>query len=1227
MTGRTNRLIWLAAALLIQFSVANAAKFKIGWKCAHAEYAKAWGVDVEAYASQFSKNDTVQVQLIKSNIPANVLWPADKAKLVFQFKNLTDKEQTVSGHFDLDQHEARNQALGSIGQTRLRKVADIETIPFTVVLPPNGAKHITIEPQIPERFGGYVIIVDLDEAGRLFGAGLSRAPKPVLPRTLFRQINIDRCTVEEMTRTGTYPNRMPLKVKFADPGFTKYDSALNELHEAGMTTTVEFGGRTELEAQPMGRGRKHLDDEGVMIGRKEDIAWLPAWDDKFEESVYQLLCRHGYPKGAINGVMLWNEPWEGLSISGWGADMPRYREIYRRMAMATERARKDAGVQVLIGGCDSTSNTLDKLFGDGKDTFLKWLDFESIHYQKNNPGTTIKKFMQRKHPNGRVLIWDTESWIANTEELVPVAYATGLSFGQDRVVGVFGNGAFYHAKVRVIHPDGSIAKQNITHAWPITAAIAAGTSLIGERKFKELLFPNGLPWIMVFDGMKNADGVSDPDDGTLVVSGDIGSIFRGGPVRFPFWGVRGLVELTKKDVIRKKLATAQNSEERQELKAQLESFMRLEGASLTLSDGAGRFKLLDMFGNIIPAKDGQITIPLGIDGYYLRTDKSPGSFAALVKAVRAARIEGYEPLDIICRDMTAPIHEKPTLALELTNVLNRPVEGALHVSLGNLTVEAPASLRLAPHETRTVPLRVTGGQASPDNTYPLAVIFNAGADGRAEHREDMHVNRIHKKTIVVDGKLDDWAGALPQPIRITEAAQATLEEEAWFPYQELPAAMETGFSVAYLAHDDDYFYFAAKVVDTTPDEGMHRFETLDDDQFFYPPVAYELDGEKTLLMEECTWKNENRAPYALQHPQNKDAQIFSNWSTLSKSMALDLDLPVDKTYQITLHFIDQDHYGNGRTQNLIEIYDRVTGRQLCEKKRFTEYGRGCYAVYEMAGAVRIKITRTWLPSSIDAVFIDASSQNGMTGTTAARFVKEDRDTQRNWQGKYGALGHWIAGLPQALPADVKIAFAEKRVLAEWKWPEDVRRYSYRMRPYLPSGSRGNRGSADNIQIAFNAIPVGQGGEWEWEAFPKGTRLGYTGYRCTDYEYALNPVAKKFGGGTEIWRLKVPNQPHKHFYPRQGKSRFDGPVKNGKLSIRHDGNTRIVECAIPWSELPHVKALRDAGKPVKFSYRVNDNAGKATMELAKGRSVSKYNVSFHPDWAEHWANEVEFSFEK
>ena len=171
-------------------------------------------------------------------------------------------------------------------------------------------------------------------------------------------------------------------------------------------------------------------------------------------------------------------------------------------------------------------------------------------------------------------------------------------------------------------------------------------------------------------------------------------------------------------------------------------------------------------------------------------------------------------------------------------------------------------------------------------------------------------------------------------------------------------------------------------------------------------------------------------------------------------------------------------------------------------------------------------------------------------------------------------------------------------------------------PYAPNH--------DNVQIAFNVLPASVKPAY---LCPPGTMPGYIAYSDTDYEYALNPVAQKYGGGEEIWRLAVPGMPHKHFYPRQPKSPFDGPVKKGQLKFRRDGSTRIVEAAIPWSEIPEVKKRLDLGQTIKFSFRVNDNAGGGCMELSRNRSVAKRNGSFHVDWAEHWANELEFGFER
>jgi len=308
----------------------------------------------------------------------------------------------------------------------------------------------------------------------------------------------------------------------------------------------------------------------------------------------------------------------------------------------------------------------------------------------------------------------------------------------------------------------------------------------------------------------------------------------------------------------------------------------------------------------------------------------------------------------------------------------------------------------------------------------------------------------------------------------------------------------------------------------------------------------------------------------------------------------------------------------------VRVFDREKNRQL-DQQSINKLWDGVYVVCNLAGKVRVRIgdVGDWYRVRLGGFFFDpAKAQDKIKDGVYAKLVTQDWDTHGNWRGVYGADGYHVFAAPAKYPDYVKVEVPETFLKEELRWPEGIRRYSYRKYPELPSGNSPNH---DNVQIAFNALPDGADGRLP---NPPGTMPRFTGYNCTDYEWALNKVGERFGGGVEIWRLDVPGMPRKHFYPRQPKSPFDGPVKAGQLVITHEGNTRIVEAALPWSEMPDVKKLLDAGKTVKFSFRVNDNAGRSCMELARERSVSKRNShAFHVDWTEHWANEVEFAFER
>ncbi len=964
-------------------------------------YAEAFGLTPAEQASDY----TVQEIGVKAGntIMANVLLPHESATFTFRLTNKTKQPIREKGTIHTISYQTRTP-VGEVWAPHVTRIADEGDTPIEVDLPASGVQDITVTPPVAERFGGYALIADVPEHGRAFAAALVRSMKPEAGRVQYPTYALDatrpqfmnegvlvlfeKLGVKGMRLAASYAPKAAPEYAELDQNLDKYMKWTKD-HDVTVMLTLDSG---SMQTQPMGRPRPWLSSGNTMVKTKADQAWMPQYDPDFQQWVQRISSKYGWPNSNLNAVELWNEPWESISISGWQADIPRYQEIFTHMALGVEAARKQAGVQVLIGGTCSSSNARDKLFADGSDKFLKWLDFVSVHYQAlaADPAE-VPEWMNRKSPQGPVRVWDTESWIANSEDRFPAIIASMRAQGQSRTAGIYGGNVYDSRNVKI---DGKLIP--IVQAWAPAAAVAATQKFIGQRTFQRLLFQNGLPWLFLFDGLPpEGSSKANIEDGTIVVLGDLKQLYD--PNRTVFRSIQVAAD-----------------------------------AQMTLDNREHRFRLFDSTGNDMSGAGDVLTVPLNGSGYFLRGDGRPGSFTALLAATKTANIHGLTPVEIKAHDLTARIDQQPSLRLTLTNVLDHPVTGNVSASLAGVTLSPDRKqVTLAANETEDVLFPVTGGRASSSNMYALSASLDAGVDGMSSHKEDLHVNQIAHRTIIVDGDLKDWDGVLPQILPGTGIG-ANMTEEAWLPFKDFSQGAISGLATAYLAYDENFFYFAAKIADNTIDPGMIRFANRDDDSYFYPDRAAEMAGT-TLL-----------------------------------------------------------------------------------------------------------------------------------------------------------------------------------------WPAGVRHYSYRKHFDVPSGS----GEHDNVQIAFNVLP-----NKPWLPNPPGVMPHFVMYWDTDYEYALNPVAKDFGGGTEIWRLQAPGIPRKHFFPRQPKSPIDGgPVSAGKLVIRRDNGTRIVEAAIPWSEMPEVYARIRSGRTIKFSCRVSDNKGPA-HELATDRSVSITNsITFHDDWKTHWANEIEFSAE-
>ncbi len=729
------------------------------------------------------------VQQIGCSRGANVLWPGEEVTFTF----FTKPAQPYKGRIKADvmRYGTRGKP-GDWWKPIVFKIADVSSAGVDLDLPAEGG-IFQVTPRIGEEFGGYAVILDMGERGRTFGCTCVRVPKAEPGRERLPTYAMDLGWPHEMSpQVFNVFKRLGIKGARVEGGYnTIADAHVDWAMENDLTLMLTVGcGNTPREQQPLGRGRPWLKPDNTCIeGIKEDLAWLPSFDPEFKRYLKEVVAKYGWPKGPINAVELWNEPWEGVSISGWGADIPRFRELYRTMAEAVLEARQDAGVKVLIGGACSSANTRDKLFCDGTDTFLPWLDFVSIHYQPLAADPVLEpKWMERKSEYGRVRVWDTESWVANSDDRVAAVIASMRAMGQDRTAGIYAGNVFTSEKPRINGKEYAVAQ-----VWSAGASVAACQRFIGQREFKEILFKSGLPWVFVFDGLRKKVGeervgVATPDDGTVVITGDLSASYDKNRTLFRSVGLA-------------------------------------PDARLELAAEGGKFILYDFYGNPLPPESGKIVVPLNNLGYFLRTDGSRDSFSALLRAIAKAQIVGVEPVEIIASDMTAPIAAQPRVKLRISNVLNRPVKGSLTVKVEGLTIQPEEqTFSLSGQENREVFVAVTVGQAVPENNYKLLATFNAGQDGTVKHAELVHANFIAKRTITVDGDLNDWQEVIPQTSAQTVGTSET--EKAYLPFKDWNRQGGGGAVTAWMAYDERFFYFAAKVPGM---DGLPRFETRKDD--------------------------------------------------------------------------------------------------------------------------------------------------------------------------------------------------------------------------------------------------------------------------------------------------------------------------------------------------------------------------------------------------------------
>ena len=640
---------------------------------------------------------------------------------------------------------------------------------------------------VPQRYGTYVVTVAPNGAEPRFLCTLLRAMKPkpgfdpdapVFGEGQFlthdkQDPALLALRAQTLARLGIKAVRVELSPPMAQPGgkpydWTRLDNLMNALADARVKALVTMGGHPYW-CMPFG------EPTPASIPEKPDFSCLPKYYPEFGQAIHDFCARYWKGgNGALWAIEHWNEPWEGISISGWESDSRHYRALFK---LIWENAKRvDPRIQV-AAAC-SSMNTEDKfLVGEDRAEWAKMLDLFTDHYV---PARTCYGPMVAKHWGKQST--DTESWVAATEVLLPQVVCSWLACGQDRVTP-------WHPAMTYFAAPG--APQTFQMPNPVALASNVFNVMISGRPFRRVLFLDHVPW-----GFQFGDGA----DATVVYFGQL----------MPIWG-------DSAEAIRDTLWWQLHLN---------------KGGRVTIDNRDQAIEFYDLAGNRELQGVAQVSLPCDYLAHYLRSPK--GGVKLIAERLRAARLDGVRPVEILARDFTSPL-DAPGAVLRVTlhNLLNRPLHGAL-------TARPPAGVTLKTNRVvfalkpgARVDLDLPVAAATPVATNAYLFSFDVASDGgAASWTETLHAVVAKRGTKTIDGDLTDWAADLPVLVD-AKLQKVDPTQRAWMPFVDAQDRAPDGtFGELKLAWDDRYLYVAARINDPKGGTRHQRLATWDEDQYF-----------------------------------------------------------------------------------------------------------------------------------------------------------------------------------------------------------------------------------------------------------------------------------------------------------------------------------------------------------------------------------------------------------
>ncbi|NNM88367.1 MAG: hypothetical protein HKL95_07590 [Phycisphaerae bacterium] len=478
---------------------------------------------------------------------------------------------------------------------------------------------------------------------------------------------------------------------------------------------------------------------------------------------------HGH--GSLWVLENWNEPWEGISISGWESDTPHYRAIMKVIAQVAHAQKPP----MKTAAACSIMNTEDKfLSGRHPARQIKMVDIFTDHYVQPQTcyGPMVAAYWHKQS-------MDTETWVACNEMMVPQVMTQFMADGQLHVNPCFPLFIYFAT-------PGS----PMTYTMPTPVALACNTFnyFITGKPFQRLVFMHHLPFAFQFGRGSQA---------VVVLLGRLFTPF-GNSLRSVLWW----------------------------------QFNLTHGGTMSFSNADGAIHVYNIDGNRVFVHRKTITLPVNTLAYYLTCPK--GGVKVIRARLAAAQYQHVRPVEIIAHDFTQWLHgSKVQLHTTLHNLLPQKITGTLTITPPADIQLASTTMKVTLASGQTMQLTDAVTHATPDraNVYPFAYHFSSSC-GTAAWKENLHVLVVPHATIPINGNLAAWKH-IPGVLVAGHVQGTPAIEKAWLPFVKQAAAHPGKcFAQVKLAWDKSYFYVLARVQHPQPCPPHIRLATRNDNQYF-----------------------------------------------------------------------------------------------------------------------------------------------------------------------------------------------------------------------------------------------------------------------------------------------------------------------------------------------------------------------------------------------------------